>query len=226
MADKKYEQVDRSDENVVARAKDTWARNQKPILIVTIAVILLAGGYLGYKYFILAPKEEKAQDVLFRAEEYFRMDSIDKALKGDNLNYGFLKVIDKYGGTKAGNLARFYAGVCLVRTGDFKNAIKHLKEFKTSNKQTQTRAYKLIGDAYAELGQNDDAISSYKKAAAHFPEDELNACEALYFAAGLSEKTGKKQQAIELFKEIKEKYPQTQFAYEADKYLAKMGVYN
>ncbi len=224
MALKKHEPT-HSDEDVVRRAKDFWTRNQKPVLIIAIAVILLAGGYLGYKYFILAPKEEKAQEVMFRAEEYFRMDSLKKALNGDAANLGFLKVIDRYGGTKAGNLARFYAGVCLLRTGDFKTAITHLKKFKTDNKQTQQRAYKLIGDAHAELGQNDDAISYYKKAADHFPEDDTNAPEALYFAAGLSQKAGKNKEAIELFKEIKEKYPQTQWAFEADKYLASMGVY-
>ena len=226
MSLKKNEPVDHSREETIAKAKDFWTRNQKTILGITAAVILLGGGYLVYKYFIKAPKEEKAYEALYRAEEYFRVDSLQKALNGDNMSYGFLKVIDKYGGTKAGNLARFYAGVSLLRTGKFDEAVTHLKKFKTSNKQIQMRAYKLIGDAYAELNKNDDAIDYYKRSAAHFPEDELNACEALFFAAGLSEKIGKKEQAIDLYQEIKDKYPQTQFAYEADKYLAKMGVYN
>lgn len=226
MALKKQVTEDRTDEEIIAKAKDFWTRNQKTIMGVAIAVIILAGGYLGYKYFIVAPKEKSAREAMFKAEEYYRIDSLNKALNGDGLNFGFLRIIDKYGGTKAGNLARYYAGVSLVRTGEFAKAITHLKEFETSSKLIQMRAYKLLGDAYAEQGKTEDAISYYKKAAKHFPEDETNSCEALFFAASLSEKSGKTKEAIELYKEIKEKYPMTQWGFEADKYLAKLGVYN
>ncbi len=44
---------------------------------------------------------------MFKAEEYYRMDSLNLALNGDGQNLGFLKVIDRYGGTDAGNLADF-----------------------------------------------------------------------------------------------------------------------
>lgn len=226
MAAKK--QVPPADQNeaVIAKAKDFWTRYQKTIMIACTAIIVLVGGYYGYKKFILEPKEEKALDAIFKAEEYFRMDSLQKALNGDGLNPGFLKVIDKYGGTDAGNMARYYAGVCLLQTGDYVQAAKHLKAFSTDAKQIQARAYKLLGDAYAEQGKNDDAISNYKKAAGHFPEDRTNSAEALFFAAALSEKTGKKNEAIALYKELKEKFPNTQHGFEADRYLGKLGVYN
>ena len=135
-------------------------------------------------------------------------------------------VIKEYGGTSIGELARFYAGDCYLRTGDFNNAIKQLKEFSTSQKQVQARAYKLLGDAYSELGQNDNAISSYKKAAGHFTEDLHNSAEYLFFAAALAEKSGKNSEAIELYKEVKDKFPGTVAANESDKFLAKLGVYN
>lgn len=227
MALKKEVQEVNPNDDVIQRAKDFLTRRQRPLMIISTIIILLAGGYLGYKYFILQPKEEKAQDALFKAEEYYRMDSLRIALNGDGsvLNPGLLKVIDKYGGTKSGNMAKYYAGVALLRTGDFQRAIKFLEDYKSKNKQSQTRAYKLLGDAYSETGNNEKAISYYKKAAAHFPEDEVNASEALYFAASLSERTGDTGQAIELFKELRDKYP-AQWGDEAEKYLAKLGIYN
>src|SRR5688572_19205902 len=112
-------------EAVVVRAKDFWTRYQKQISIVAALLILLAGGWFGYKKFIKDPKEEKAWDAIFKAEEYFRLDSVQKALNGDGLNAGFIKVINNYGGTAAGNLARYYAGVCFLKTGDFANAARH-----------------------------------------------------------------------------------------------------
>jgi tetratricopeptide (TPR) repeat protein len=226
MADKKNVTGADPNEVVIAKAKDFWERNQKMIMIAAAAVIVLVGGYYGYKNFIQKPNEEKAVEAIFKAEEYYRMDSLQKALNGDGLNAGFVRVIDKYGSTKTGNLARFYAGDCFLRSGDFKNAVKHLKEFSTSSSMIQARAYKLLADAYSELGQNDDAISNYKKAAGHFTEDNYNSSEYLFLAAALAEKTGKNNEAITLYKELKEKYPQQPKSAEADKYLAKLGVYN
>jgi tetratricopeptide (TPR) repeat protein len=154
------------------------------------------------------------------------MDSLQKALNGDGISLGFVKVADKFGGTKMGNLAKFYAGDCYLRTGDFAKAAKYLEEFSTPSKQVQARAYKLLGDANAELGKNDEAISYYKKAANYFTDDNANSAEYLFFAAALSEKTGKTKEAIALYQELKDKFPGTQQSSEADKYLAKLGVYN
>jgi tetratricopeptide (TPR) repeat protein len=226
MADNKHVIEADHNEAVIAKAKDFWTHYQKPIMIAAAVVIVSVAGYFGYNNYVQSPKEVKAVDAIFKAEEYYRMDSLQKALNGDGLNLGFVKVIDKYKGTKMGNLARFYAGDCYLRTGDFNNAVKYLKDFSTSSKPVQARAYKLLGDAYAELGKNDDAISYYKKAAHHFTDDNTNSAEYLFFAAALAEKTGKTKEAIELYKELKDKFPGTQQSNDADKYLAKLGVYN
>ena len=110
---------------------------------------------------------------------------------------------------------------------DFKRVKKQtLEAFDTDAAQVQARAYKLLADAYSELNKNDEAISYYQKAAHHFTDDTYNAAEYLFNAAGLSEKTGKTKEAIELYKEVKDKFPGTQQSSEADKYLAKLGVYN
>ena len=212
---------------VVDRAKDFWGRYSRPILIASAAVILLCGGYLAYKYLVKAPQEEKAVEAMFKAEDYYRQDSLKVALNGDGINAGFLKVIDRYGGTEAGNLARFYAGDIYLQLGDFNNAIKHLKEFDTDAKQVQARAYKLLGDAYAESGKNADALSAYKKAAHHFEEDDVNSSEYLFLAAYFADRVVKNQkEAIDLFKELKQKYPRTEKGFEADKFLAQLGVYS
>lgn len=226
MSEKKNVNVD-SGEVVIAKAKDFWTRNNKAILIVCGIVILLGGGWLVYKNFFLAPKEAKAAEAMFKAEEYYRMDSVNLALNGDGQHPGFLRVISNYGGTDAGNMANFYAGSCYLKLGDNQNAIKYLKKFDTRAKQIQARAYKLLGDAYADAGNNSEALSYYKKAGRHFEEDQSQSAEALFLAAYLADRVIKNQkEAIELYKELKEKFPNTQQGYEADNYLAQLGVYN
>ena len=215
------------DQVVVDRARDFWGRYSRPILIASAAVILFCGGYLAYKYLVKGPQEAKAVEAMFKAEEYYRQDSLKTALNGDGINAGFLKIIDRFGGTKAGNLARFYAGDIYLKQGDFNNAIKHLKEFETDAKQVQARAYKLLGDAYAETGKNGDALEAYKKAAHHFEDDDVNSSEYLFMAAYFADRVAKNQkEAVNLFKELKQKYPRTEKGFEADKFLAQLGVYD
>jgi tetratricopeptide (TPR) repeat protein len=232
MAVKKYD--DDSSQIVVEKAKDFWVRYNRPLMIICAVIIVIGGAYLAYKKFYKEPLEEKATDAVFKAESYHRNamlsqdpDSLIKlALNGDGANLGFVRVISKYKGTDAANIARLYAGECYLILNDNANAVKYLKDYKTSSKLFQARAYKLLGDAYADLGKNKDALEYYKKAASHFKEDAENSSEALFLAAYLAEtKMNDAKEAIELFKELKDKFPNTQRGSEADKYLARLGVY-
>lgn len=214
------------DVEAVDRAKDFWGRNGRTITIAALVIILLGGGYLAYKKLVKEPNELKAAEAIFKAEEYYRLDSFNLALNGDGINPGFVKLADKYSGTKAGNLAKFYAGASFLQIGQPAKAVDFLDDFETDAKQVQARAYKLLGDAYAEQGKNNDALSSYKKAAHHFEKDEANASDYLFMAAYFAARVANNQkEAIDLFKELKQKFPRTERGFEADKYLAQLGVY-
>ena len=225
MADKKSMQ-ELDGDAVIAKAKDFWSKFSKPIMIASAVVIVAVGGWYIYQNFFKKPKEEKAVEAMFKAEEYYRLDSANLALNGDGQYDGFLKIISKYGGTDAAKLANFYAGDCYIKLNDNEKAVKYLKKFSSSAKSLQARAYKLIGDAYGDMGKNADALSYYKKAARHFEGDENNSAEYLMYAAYLADKVIKDpKEATVLYKEIKEKFPKSQQAFEADKYLAQLGVY-
>ena len=227
MADKKQVQDSEQSEVIIAQAKDFWTRNSKWILGVGTILVLSVGGWFFYKNFVVKPKEEKAAELMWKAEEYFRMDSSRLALNGDGQNPGFLSIISKYGGTDAGNLANYYAGVCYLKQNDNQNAVKYLKKFDSDAKQIQQRAYKLLGDAYGDLGNNKEALDYYKKAAHHFEADKQSSAEALGMAAYFAEKMVKDQkEAIALYTELKKKFPNTDEGRAADKYLGRLGVYN
>lgn len=214
-------------EVIVDRAKDFWGQYGRFVLIGGAALIIIVGGFFIYKNFVQAPKERKAMESLYKAEEYYRQDSLQLAVNGDGMNPGFERIISQYGSTKAGNLARFYAGSAFLKLGDYNKAVKHLSDFSTDAKQIQQRAYKLLGDAYAEQGKSKEALDFYKKAAKHFEVDEASSSEALFMAAYLADRVlNDKKQAVDLYKELKTKYPRTQYGFEADKYLAQNGVYS
>ena len=196
----------------------------KKTAIGIAVVLILVLGYFGYKQYILDPKEKQASEAMFRAEEYFRADSIRLALNGDAVNAGFAKIITRYSGTKAADLAGFYAGSCYLKLGDFNNAVKYLKDFKTSAVQVQAKAYGLLGDAYSELNKKDEAAEQYKKAGTYFDQDEVISPEYLFRAGYLYESMGKSQDAITMYQLIKTKYPGSPRGFDIDRYLARLGV--
>jgi predicted negative regulator of RcsB-dependent stress response len=212
------------EKNPIDQFQHLWERYGKLLSYVLAVIILVVGGFLGYKYFVSEPNEKKADIAMFHAEEYYRMDSARLALNGDNVNAGFLKIISRFSGTKAANLADFYAGSCYLKLGDYNNAVKYLKDFSTPAEQVQIRAYGLLGDAYSELNKKEDAVDQYKKAGTYFEKDNLFSPEYLFRAGYLYESMGKTQEAIEMYQLIKDKYPASPRGYDIDKYLARLGV--
>jgi hypothetical protein len=69
-------------------------------------------------------------------------------------------------------------------------------------------------------------LSNYKKAARAFEDDAVSSSEYLFLAAYFADKVmNDKTQAVELYKDLKKKFPRSNFASEADRYLATAGVY-
>src|SRR5687767_5996947 len=98
MAEKKQVQDGEKGEVIVAQAKDFWTRNSKWILGIGTVLVLAVGGWFFYTNYVVKPKEEKAAELMWKAEEYYRVDSTRLALNGDGQNPGFLNIISKYSG--------------------------------------------------------------------------------------------------------------------------------
>jgi len=212
------------EKNPIAEIQNVWERYGKQASYVLLGIIVIVAGFFAYRNLVSEPNEKQATEAMFRAEQYYRLDSARLALNGDNINAGFLKVISRYGGTKAANLASFYAGSCYLKLGDYNNAIKYLKDFSTSVQQLQERDYGLLGDAYSELNRKEEAAEQYKKAGTYFEKDELLSPEYLFRSGYLYESMGKTQDAISMYRLIKDKYPASQRGADIDKYLARLGV--
>ena len=218
MADKKQTQ-DPLDLEVAMSSSEAFIIKYKNKFLAGIAaIVIVVGGVLGYQHFIAEPNEKKASEALFKGEQYFMADNYEFALNGDSLGYeGFLKVADEFSGTEAGQLANAYAGICYKNLGKNDEAIKYLKKFSADDNLVSPAIYGAIGDCYFESNSIKDAESYYKKAI----DSKNNMIAPLYTyrLAMLYFNNGDNAKAAELMEKLKDDYPQSNEASDADKYI-------
>ena len=99
-------------------------KNQKQVVYLFAAIIIAVLGYFGYAELYQKPLEAKAADAMYVAEKYFANDSSELVLNGDGTSKGVLYIIKEFGGTKAANLAKYYAGMSYYRLKDYNKAIE------------------------------------------------------------------------------------------------------
>lgn len=209
-------------ENVLSRSEQFIENNQKLLTTIVLVVIVLVAGYLAFNRYYLKPMENEAQGQMFRAEQYFAQDSFNLALNGDGNYLGFLDIIDEYGVTKSANLAHYYAGISYLKSEQYNQAIDYLNDFKTKNEILEPVKLGAIGDAYLELGENDEAIKYYRRAMKE--ENEFTAPLYMSKLAFVHELNQDYDKAIELYEEIKLKYPDSNQQEEAEKSIARLSV--
>ena len=189
------------------------------LLGAVAALVIVVCGYLGYKHFISEPKEAKASEALFRGEQYFGAESYELALNGDSLGYaGFLKIADEFSGTAAGNLANAYSGICYAQLGKYEDAVKYLDKFNGKDQLVAPAILGTIGNCYAQMGQLDKAAATLIKAANRANSLSLSPI-YLIQAGQILEKQGKNTEAVEAYKQVKNKYANSYQAMDIDKYI-------
>ena len=204
------------------QAQNFLDENQNLIFGVLVGFVVLVGGFFAYRNFYQKPRQDEAVEQMFRAQEQFERDSFALALSNPGGGYmGFLDVIDGYKGTKAANLARYYAGISYLNLGKYEAALDYLKQYNAKGDITPIMKFGAMGDAYAELNDMDKAMSHYKKAA-NYSDNEALTPYYLKKIGMLSEKNGDFAAAKEAYQEIKDKYPTSDAGRTIDKYLARV----
>jgi TolA-binding protein len=188
----------------IEKGEDFLKKNSKILAGVLAAAVVLIGGILFFQI-NNQNQNEKAQAEMFQAVYFYEQDSIEFALNGDGINKGFLTIVEDYPRTDAANLAHFYIGSIYLSQKDFQNALTHLEDFSADDYLVQSKAYSLIGDANLELGNIDEAISQYTKAA-RTNENKFTTPKYLAKLAIAQEEAGKVEDAIKTYTEIEEKY--------------------
>ena len=207
-------------EETLNKSEAFFLKYKKAIIYGVLAVIVVIAGVIVYNQYVAAPREDKASTALAKGQEYFQQDLYEKALNGDGAGYaGFVKVAADYSSTEAGNLANLYAGLCYAGLGKWNEAAKYLEEFDTQDDQMISPAAEgALGNAYAHINQLDKAVTHLKNAAKNADNNSLSPT-FLIQAEEILESQGKAAEALELYKQVKEKYVYSMQSQTIDKYI-------
>lgn len=207
-------------EETLSRTEHFLEENYKPLLIgLGVVVALVALFYLGRIY--LNKKNTEAQSQMYQAERWLEMDSLNLALNGDGNYLGFIDIINNYKMTKAGNMAKYCAGICYLHLGQFEDAIDYLSDYSRKDKIMGSLATGAIGDAYVEMGDLDKGLSNYIEAA-DFAENSFNTPLFLMKAGQVYELQARYGEALKVYERIRKDYPESTEGSSIDKYIERV----
>ena len=202
------------------QASTFFEENRNLILGIVGGLALLVAGYFIYNTMVVKPKASQAIEQMQRAQVQFERDSFQLALTNPGQGYpGFLDIIDEYGGTPAGNLARYYAGVSYMNLGSYQAAADYLNQFNPDTDLLATMKAGALGDIQGELGDFDAALSAYKKAVSQAGDNYVLAGYYQNKLGLLLRHQGQNAAALEAFTKLKTDYGLSPAAAEADKYI-------
>jgi tetratricopeptide (TPR) repeat protein len=136
---------------------------------------------------------------------------------------GLRSIVDNYGSTVSGELARFYLGNAYLHLGKYDDALKQFDSFSSSDNLLTAAAFAGLGACYEGKNNFADAAKRYEKAANAVANqavtpDYLNSAARCY---GMS---GEKERAVELLKRLKKEYPKSAAARDADRFISEYSV--
>jgi len=216
---KKKEEVMIPLDAYIKRVTDFYEEKKRVINIASSAFVVVLAVVLAYFLYYVPKQQQKAEVAIFKAERYFGIDSLQLALDGDGFYSGLLTVIDEYGNTKAGNRAKYMAGICYLKSGQYDEAIRFLKKFKSSDKLVSVQALGSLGDAYMEKNDMDNAMKYYKKAVSKNPNEQITPV-YLQRLGWVYEMQGNWKEALSCFETLQQEYTQSFEAMDAEKRIA------
>lgn len=191
--------IDKLNKNL-GDASEKIAQNKKVIFGVVGGVAVVAALVLGYIFLYHNPQLNKAFEAYNQVE--IKAEGNDSVAAVE-----YKKVADQYGSTDAGKLAALSAAEAYYNEGNYKEAVKYLESFSTSEPILAANALALTGDCYVNLKQYDKALDYFNKAISKADKNQQIVPRVLLKEANVYDEQKKFDKALECYQQIKDEYP-------------------
>jgi len=204
-------------EEIQASKTDQFVeKNWKNVLYAVVAIVVVIVCVFGVNQMSSSKNAEASNsEALYQAQFDFEAGNYASALEN------FESVINEYGSTKSGNLAKAYAGLCQKNLGDLDAAISYLKDFDGNDANIAPAILSVLGDCYVAKEAYSDAAKSFEKAASKANNAQFS---PIYLKkAGLAfEKAGDNAKALKAYESIKNEWADSELANSIDKYIVRV----
>lgn len=191
--------IDKLNTNL-SEASEKIANNKKVIFWAVGGLAVVAAFVLSYLFIYRNPHLNKAFEAYNQVE--IKAEGNDSVAAAE-----YRKVAGQYGGTDAGNLAALSAAEAYYNSGNYKEAVKLLEDFSTSEPVLAANALALTGDCYVNLKQYDKALEYFDKAIKKADKNPQIAPRVLLKEANVYDEQKKYDKALDCYRQIKEQYP-------------------
>jgi TolA-binding protein len=134
---------------------------------------------------------------------------------------GFKSIVDEFGGTEQGELAKIYLANSYYSLGKYDDALEAFSDYSGESKIHQATAYAGMAACY-EMSSDFGKAADYYKKAANFYILKSQSSEFLLNAGINYIKDGQKDNAKEVLEMIKKEFKTSNAAREVEKYLSQI----
>ncbi|MEX0639046.1 MAG: hypothetical protein WDZ29_04435 [Balneolaceae bacterium] len=193
-----------------------------------IGVCLLVVGIIGFAIFLIFnsnQQQERSQQLLGVAEQYYFEGDLQRALYGDEdaMTLGFIQIADNFQRTQSGNLANYYASAVLYDLENYQEALEYIDRFDPPEGILGVGSISLKAVILSELGRHREAADTFLRAA-EWNENSLTTPQHMLEAAGAYNVAGEPERSRELLGELLRLYPNSPQADNARKLQGTLAV--
>lgn len=200
-----------------SRIMHFYENNKATVIGGGIGLILAIGLTIGY-IIHSGNQAEEAVNLLGIAEQELLQGNYQEALNGNEEEFtlGFVQIADNYSGTKAGNLAHYYAAISEYELGNYEQAIEYMQEYDVPEGILGVAPISMHANILVELERYEEAAEQFERAA-NWDENSSTTPYNLFKAAEAHSAAGNNEQALAHIETIINDYPNSQQIAQAEK---------
>jgi tetratricopeptide (TPR) repeat protein len=198
-----------------------WLEKNKKV-IYYIAIGLVAAAVITFLWSKnRTESNDKATAMLAKVVPFYDQGNYNLALNGVPQQgvMGLQAVVDEYGSTKSGELAKLYLANSYYAMKDYDRALEYYDDISVSDKLVSSSAIAGAAACYEVKGDFSKAASYFEKAASK-NMTLMQAPQNLQRSAVNYAAIGKKEKAIELLQTLKKEFPASPYARDVDRFIA------
>lgn len=220
---KKISKREIKQDQLVTRAMqvEAWAlENKSRLTYAGVGLIaLIAIGFVWNDRRVAS--ETEAMTRLAKVLPLYDEGNLQQAVEGAPAEgtFGLASIVDEYGGTTAGMMARVYLANAYVQQGKYAEALELYEDVSADDKTVASGALAGAARCHEHLGSFADAATAYERSVSQDPKNPL-APDRLLAAAANFKRAGDPDRAAAAIATLRKQYPTSSYARDLDRFEA------